>query len=186
MRHNTALALERWPDAPGIHFPAPKIPANDTVAGLLDRGAAVFAAADEKRRGLERYLASLKSSMDSLCREAEKPGTTSDDLTDAIAVLLRREKARAKETLPIIQQIRAARKKFGRSKAGARYRFYQAWDKAFSPIEEALISELETLRDSRLRLEIWRAQLIDRSNKDNSPTFEAGKDAIAFLRSIAK
>lgn len=185
MRHGSALALDRWPRAPEVSFPAPKIPANDTVAGLLDRGAAVFEAADERRRGLERYLAALKASMDGLCREAEKPETTRDDLTAAIAVLLRRERERAKAALPVIGRIRGARKKFGRSKAGTRYRFYQAWENAFAPIEEALVSELETVRDARLRLEIRRADLIN-EGKGDGPIFASGKDAVTRLRSLRK
>jgi hypothetical protein len=151
----------------------------------LDRGAAVFAAAEEKRHGLDRYLASLKSNMASLCREAEKPGTTIDALTDAITVLLRRENARAKEVLPIVDMIRASRRKFGKSKAGARHRFYLAWQREFAPIEESLISELEALRDARLRLEVRRADLINQG-KEDGPVFASAGELLAALRSLRK
>lgn len=175
--------LERLPPAPHVAFPPPKKPANDTIADLLDRGAVVFAVAEAKRRDLDRYLIALKSNMDRLVREAEQPMTRIDDLTSAIGILLRREKTRAKEVLPVIETIRTARRKFGRSKAGVRYRFYQDWEKAFGPIEEALVSELETLRDSRFHLEIRRAELINQG-KEESPVFESGDDAIAYLRAI--
>jgi len=142
-------------------------------------------AADEKRRSLERYLASLKSTMNSLCRAAEKSGITIDDLTAATTVLMRREKIRAQEVLPVIDGIRTARKKFGRSNRGAGYRFYLAWNKEFAPIEEALVSELEALRDARLRLEIRRTHLINEGKADG-PVFTSGKAAAAHLRSLRK
>jgi hypothetical protein len=177
--------LERLPSAPSVAFPPPKKPANDTIADLLDRGAVVFEAAEAKRRGLDRYLAALKSNMDRLVREAEQPTTGIDELTAAIGILLRREKARAKEVLPVVDAIRTARRKFGRSKAGARYRFYRAWEKAFGPIEETLVSELETLRDSRLRLEIRRADLINRGRPEG-PVYESADDVLAALHSLTK
>lgn len=176
------LTLDRLPPAPAVSFAAPKKPANDTVGGLLDRGLAIVAVAEETRLGLERYLGSLKSMLRRLCLEAK--GRNLEDLNVAIAILLDRERDRAKETRPILDAIKATRIK-GKKSKGARRQFYLAWEKEFTPIEEALVSELEALRDARLRLEIRRADLIN-EGRDDGPIFASGKEAIAHLRSLRK
>jgi hypothetical protein len=177
------LTLDRLPPAPAVSFPAPKRPVSDTVAGLLERGLAIVTAAEEMRLELERYLGSLRTMLDRLCREAKERDR--EDLDIAILILLDRERKRAEETLPVLQMIKATRAKGKKSKAGARYQFYLAWEKEFTPIEEALISELEALRDARLRLEIRRADLIN-EGKEDGPIFASAKDAAAHLRSIRK
>jgi len=81
--------------------------------------------------------------------------------------------------------IRVSRKKFGKSKANARYRFFLAWNKEISPIEDALVAELEALRDARLRLEARRAASIN-EGKEDGPVFTSGTAAVAYLRTLRK
>lgn len=136
----------------------------------------------ERLEAADRYNRRLKARLRAMCREVESAAPTPDDLTPAIEDLLEFERRRAALRAPLRAQIDEYRKQAQKLFGIVPYlvaKFNQITERA----ERVSATELEALRDARLRIELRRAALLNRGAPP-SPTFDSGDAAIAFLRSL--
>jgi len=184
MTHTALLTLDGLPSPPKVSISASGQPSHDTVVDFFERALATLQTLNETRLDLERYVAITEATLNRLVKDAEKRGAAIADIDPLITELLQRETSRAKKLVPLVKRMRAKRAQLTKRK-GFAYQFLLAGSTELVQMEEAMLSELEALRDTRLRLEVLRAKLINRKEKPG-PVFDSGAAAASYLRLLRK
>lgn len=200
------LTLDRLPLPPDLQVSAPRTEQEDTFVGLIEARIVAAEAAEEKLAAFEHYNEELRTELDDICNAVDSLGDelgtmelTSEEFTDCIEKvgslidqMLEREHERATETIPLMEQLSAERATLNARAArlGARVgklrqplrQLLLIWKGILDRLEQCMLSELETYRDARARIERRRADLINRK-EGAGPVFDSGDEAVVYLRS---